>query len=374
MKVQEPHRSRMARSFGSTPGCAVLGILFSVLAGCAGSVDGREPDGAVVRPRDAAVADDGRVADDGGPGDGGVELTKDAAVPDIPVVFSAAGDHGWNEAAEKSLDLIVARKAEFHLALGDASYGLPGEETQWCSWVKSFVGDKFPFQLIAGNHEEDNGPNGHISKFVGDLPDRMNSVGIYGAQYYFDVRDTLRVIMIAADLDVDGVKYDYEKGTSFYGWLETVIDDARAKGVRWVVVGMHKNCITAGEKSCEIGPDLMDMLIEKRVDIVFQGHEHLYERSKQVSCAKVGEYLPGCVVDDGSDGTYTQGKGTVFVVSGSFGKLRDLNLSDPEYPYFAESDDTSNGVAFVEVNRKRLRLDFAPSKGAYTDAFEILAE
>ncbi len=38
------------------------------------------------------------------------------------------------------------------------------------------------------------------------------------------------------------------------------IDEAQSQGL-WTIVGMHKNCITTGEKSCEIGAPLFNVLV-----------------------------------------------------------------------------------------------------------------
>jgi hypothetical protein len=45
-------------------------------------------------------------------------------------------------------------------------------------YVRSRVGDRFSFQLVAGNHEDDFGGDGHISEFASCLPDRMDSVNL----------------------------------------------------------------------------------------------------------------------------------------------------------------------------------------------------
>ena len=70
--------------------------------------------------------------------------------------------------------------------------------------------------------------------------------------------------MIGAGNDVAGEKYDYELGNSHYQWLETTIDDARTAGIPWVIVGMHKPCITAGVKDCEIGGAVYDLVLDKK--------------------------------------------------------------------------------------------------------------
>ena len=69
----------------------------------------------------------------------------------------------------------------------------------------------------------------------------------------------------------------------------------------------------------------MNLLINKKVDLYFQGHDHAYYRSKQLAhrtgCSSVspGSYDADCVADSGPDGIYTKGGGTVILTSGAGG-------------------------------------------------------
>jgi hypothetical protein len=218
----------------------------------------------------------------------------------------------------------------------------------WCSGsdpsrnIKLTIGETFPFQLLVGNHEDDDHVDGFIKNFAVCLPDRMNSTGVYGAEYYFDYPPTaplVRVIMIGAGNDLDGEKYDYIAGNAHYNWLSNAIDSARQSSIPWVVVGIHKPCITMGNKDCEVGEDVMDLLINKRVDLVMQGHDHDYQRSKQLSCANANNFDLACVADDGADGSYTQGAGTVFVINGNFGGggFTPIDCNDSERNYFVRA-------------------------------------
>jgi hypothetical protein len=239
------------------------------------------------------------------------------------------------------------------------------------------VGATFPFQLVAGNHEDDRRTNGFIDDFAACLPDRLGSTGRYGAEYYFDFGGLLRVILIAPGLEIGGEAYRYVPGNAHYDWLAARIDEARTAGVPWVVVGMHEVCITAGAKGCEIGADLMDLLIARRVDLVLQAHDHTYQRSKQLACARENSYVSSCVVDDGADGRYTRGAGTVFVITGAFGRaLYDILASDAEAGYFARSMGANllptNGFLKVAVSPAELTAEFVAVSGSgFTDRFRI---
>lgn len=302
--------------------------------------------------------------------------------------FSAAGDIGATSATNASLSLLKGMELSFFLALGDMSYEDITPESGWCSYIKSYLGSTFPFQIVAGNHEDDDRVDGWIGNFDDCLPDRMNSTGVYAAQYYFDYPSSsplARVIMISPGLEVFGVSYNYNKGGSHYNWLVSAIDDARARGIPWVIVGMHKACITMGNKPCEIGQDLVDLLTSKKVDLVLQAHDHDYQRSKQLTCAVANSYVNSCVADDGSDGHYVKDRGTVFVIAGMFGGggLTTLNLSDSEARYFAawmgNNSSSENhpdgpggrGVVIYEVSADRIEARFIGSTTSYSDSFVI---
>ena len=167
-------------------------------------------------------------------------------------------------------------------------------------------------------------------------------------------------------------------GNSHYQWLEAAIDDARAQGIEWVIVGMHKVCVTAGVKGCEIGSDLYNLLLDKKVDLILHGHEHNYQRSKQLTCATPGSYRPECVVDDGSDNRYTKGAGSVFVIVGNTGGdgMYNVSKSDPESGYLAtwlggNSPDAGRGYALLTVSPEALHVAFIGSTTTWSDSFAI---
>ncbi len=301
--------------------------------------------------------------------------------------FAAGGDLGANSNTDASLAVLDQSGASFYLALGDLDYDEIHKDDAWCDYVKQrlpALGQEFPFQLVSGNHEEQGGPDGYILNHAACLPDRLGSTGIYGAQYYFDfpaASPLIRVIMIAPSLQVANVDYRYEVGDADYQWLSTTIDGARAAGVGWIAVGMHKVCLTAGVKPCEIGSDLMNLLVDKKVDLVLQGHDHNYQRSKQLAlstaCAAIapGAYNGNCVVDDGADSAYVKGAGTIFVISGSVGRCcTAIDGSDPEAAYFARADHSSNGFVKYAVSASGIDAQFAASTGVFSDAFAIVAD
>ena len=218
---------------------------------------------------------------------------------------------------------------------------------------------------MSGGHvsQATSGQDGPLEQYTACLPDQLHSTvapgSEYGKDYYFDypaAAPLARVFMIAAGetFTNGGAADDYSAGSPNSTWLASAIDDARAHNIPWVVVGMAFNCVTAGVKHCEIGADLFNLLVPKKVDLVLQGHEHGYERSGQfaldpASCPSIPissptgtpSYSAGCMPDHGASGAYTKGVGPVVVIAGTAGiGMRPMNAPGTpdaaEAPYFAK--------------------------------------
>ena len=312
--------------------------------------------------------------------------SQDAAQAAATFVFGAGGDIGANSSASASLTAVANSGASFFLALGDLSYDEVTPESAWCDYVKQRVGATYPFELIVGNHEETTaGPDGFIDNYAACLPDRLGVTGIYAHQYYFDyppAAPLARFILIDPALYRGAAKANYctNGDSANCSWLKARIDEAKSKGL-WTVVGMHKNCITMGDKSCEIGAPLLNALVERKVDIILQGHDHGYQRSKQLSlggsCSGIAAnaYNAGCVVDDGKDGVYTRGAGPVLAIVANVGRSSySLSTSDPEAPYFSTWMDPSlNSKGFLKftVSPDSIDAQFVAGTGSYADHFTI---
>ena len=313
----------------------------------------------------------------------------------VPFQFSVAGDFGSWSGMRESLDQLNASGSDFAIALGDLSYGgntgyANTTEEAWCAKFHKF----FPkIEIIAGNHDTGDtiAGEGDINQFIAYCPFNLKTSvdGVYGKQYTFDFprnNPLARFILISPDLIFrvdDGEHYSYDVGTPRYDWTKGQIEDAKAKGIPWVIVGFHKNCIGAGEHHCETGTDILNLLIQEKVDLILNAHEHNYERSHQLaftdSCPQgIQEhvFIPGCIVHNGTDAKYQRGAGSVLVIQGTGGREIDtFNESDPTAGYFAaymgvDTIGAANGVVTYNVYPDRIeeRTSF---NGTYADSFTI---
>ncbi|HET7415055.1 MAG TPA: metallophosphoesterase [Arthrobacter sp.] len=298
------------------------------------------------------------------------------------ITFTAAGDYGAGEAARAVFEQIGAVDPDLHLAVGDFSYGETETEQQWCNMVTAAVGQSFPFELISGDHEH-NGEDGDLDEFTDCLPNQLPGLeGNYGRQWYVDVprKDPLvRFVMISPGLDIHGEPTTYRSGSPRYQWTARAIDGAREESIPWVVVGMHKPCLSMGEYECS-NADITNLMLKKDVDLVLHGDEHLYQRTKQLAldeaCPRLhpGTYSASCVADDDAD--MAAGAGTVFVTVGTGGQdLREVHTDVPEAPYFAASSgagkNPTHGTLQIQASEEALTGRFLPAVGNFTDNFSI---
>ncbi len=303
--------------------------------------------------------------------------------PDASVHFTAQGDISMGSGARKVLDVIAALNPQLNLALGDLSYKA-GAEQDFCDMVTDKLGTDLPYQLVTGNHESD-GRDGQIEKFVQCLPNKLPGLeGEYGVQWRVDVPEqnpVVRFIMVSPGIKFPDGRLDYSPGSDRWRWTESAIDGAKAQQIPWTVVGMHVPCLSVGKYDCVAGREFMNMLIEKKVDLVLSGHDHVYQRTHQLGvgaqCPRLepATFARGCLTD--SDDTMDQGSGTVFVGVGVGGVgFYDVHDNDPEAGYFAAAVGKNKNPAFgtldVTATPDQLAARFVPAEGySFTDSFVL---
>jgi len=349
--------------------------------------------------------------------------------------FGAAGDFqsltsgtGFN-----NLNMLQSLNPEFFLGLGDFSYDPSVTGDVWCGQFKSQYNN---IEIFPGDHDT----GGHASgfpethdyrKYLNGCPVTLN-VGLtcgpvaghcYGKEYFFDypaVNPIARFILTSPKIyNITGVCnnvtapngcssqtgqpctdqygcWQYSQNDAHYNWVASAIDNARSSGIKWVIVGTHKLCISASDATCSMGIAFFNMLVSKKVDLIIQAHDNAYERSKQIAlglstCSSINTdgngyavYNSGCVVDDGSRGYYTAGAGTVVMVQGAWTsdlyKVNDTSANGganaKEAPYFVKLmglNTPGAGYGFTKYKVYPNGIDVQTSlSGSFQDSFSIL--
>lgn len=331
------------------------------------------------------------------------------------ITFTAIGDIGATANTATVLQGIAASGSQFTMTLGDLSYNDTGTNeptdgvtpSPWCNYVKTYIpnaGTSYPFQLIAGNHDDDGSRNpgslqkGHIDNIAVCLPNMIGTQGAtglcgsrsatygldgcYGTLYYTDYPATspvMRIISMTTDC-IDGNCYNYAQGSATWTWVSQRIDEAKTQGL-WVVTANHQPCLAIGSFECTSSDyqNLAQLFVQKKVDLVLNAHEHYYARTKQLSCFTSETYVPSCIVNDTN--SVVRGAGTVIVTAGTGGRSisSPIDAADPEYSYFVSAANMGNnlnrtfGYLKLTVNSERLSGQFVgTAAGTFTDSFEIV--
>ena len=252
------------------------------------------------------------------------------AAPQLPghrdsVRFAVIGDNGTGSTAQYEVGAqMAATRArmpfDFVIMLGDNMYG--SQEP------RDFV-DKFerpyaallaagvPFFAALGNH---------------DQPSNRQYPGfnMAGRRYYSFVRDFVRFVVLDTNL------LEPQQLT----WFEQAL---HAAGEEWILVYFHHPLYSNARRhgaNVDVRVVLEPLLVKYSVDVVFAGHEHVYERIKPQ-------------------------KGITYFTEGSSGQLRRGDVApSPATAAFFDQDQT---FMVVEITHTQLHFETISRTGRVVD-------
>jgi predicted MPP superfamily phosphohydrolase len=242
------------------------------------------------------------------------------------VKFAVIGDNGTGDAAQYQLaEQMVRFRRQFSfdlvLMLGDNFYGAQRPADLVLKFdrpYKLLLDAGVRFQAALGNHDE---------------PDVVNypPLSMDGQRYYSFVRGNVRFFVLDTNsLDPRQLQ-----------WMERALQDSRDD---WKIAYFHHPLYSnAGRHGASVDIRLLlePLLTKYGVNVVFSGHDHVYERIKPQ-------------------------KGITYFVCGSGGKLRkgDLTPSDMTAAGF----DEDQVFTLVEVDVDELLFETISRAGATVDA------
>ncbi len=280
---------------------------------------------------------------------GGAEELATATVrtakpPGEPVRFIVFGDSGNGSNTQYALGRrMLEHEFDFVLHTGDLIY-MDGEREDF--------GEKFfepyaeiirhvPFYPSLGNHDvrtEDGAP--YLEAFV--LPEN----GPAGMQpercYWFDYGDAR---FVALDSTLDGPPLRESVGP----WLEQVLAEATTT---WRILFFHHPPYSNSKHTPDkkMRETIASVWEEGGVDVVFNGHNHLYERTKPV---RAGAVVPA-------------GEGVIYVITGAGGAPLYLE-NDETVEYIDAHYHDRHSFTVVEIAGSTLRLQQIDVRGRVVD-------
>ena len=245
-----------------------------------------------------------------------------------PFKFLVFGDSGEGTPGQLQVaDRLPGENAALAIHVGDVAYDNGAEidfDFRHFAVYKDLL-VSVPFYPSLGNHDvrtEQGRP--YLNAF------RLPANNAERSERYYSVQVD-NVLFVALDSN-QGPGYTEQFGnlrnpeSEQARWLEGELRRARSDGtIDWIVAYFHHPAFSSGRGIAGHGSDLAirDVLVplfdRYRVDLVFMGHDHHYERTFPIRCAEGAPVLPDCLVQQEDPARVAAGSGTVYVLTGAGG-------------------------------------------------------
>ncbi|CAA6653729.1 unnamed protein product [Spirodela intermedia] len=232
------------------------------------------------------------------------------------------------------------KKGQTVLFVGDLSYAdtYPNQDNvRWDTWGR-FVERSTAYQpwiWTAGNHEIHFAPELVLRALSG-----LRSI----APFWYSIRRASAHIIVLASYSA------YGKYTPQYKWLEEELPRVNRSETPWLIVLMHSPWYNSYNYHYMEGETMRVMFepwfVKYKVDLVFAGHVHAYERSHRVSNIAYNIVNGKCTpVRDQS--------APVYITIGDGGNLEGLatNMTEPQ-PGYSAFREASFGHAVLDIKNR----------------------
>ena len=289
-------------------------------------------------------------------------LTTSSSIPNTDFNFAAVGDWGCTADTSTTVKDIQNKDPELVLALGDLSY----ENTGNC-WLDETSSINNKLKIVMGNH--DSGDEGDPTLLQAQY---KNHFGLSNTYYSFDYHN---VHFIAMDSNlpytIDSPQYSFVK--------RDLISASQNPNIKWIIVYFHHPMYTSPSKhpSDILLRDTYHPLFDQYgVDLVFQGHNHNYQRSYPLTYNNnniivIANPSSNPTITSANTNTYNDPRGEVYVIAGTGGEdLYDLKSKAD----FIATQYKGFGFLNVDVSSDGTKLIgtfYANEDGSVKDTFTI---
>ncbi|CAH8385039.1 unnamed protein product [Eruca vesicaria subsp. sativa] len=280
-------------------------------------------------------------------------MTPPKTGPDVPYTFGVIGDLGQTYASNQTLYHYMSNpKGQAVLFVGDLSYAddHPNhDQRKWDSYGR-FVEPSAAYQpwiWAAGNHEIDYAPS--IGETQAFKPYKNRYHVPYRASkstspLWYSIKRASAYIIVLSSYSA------FDKYTPQNSWLESELKKVNREETPWLIVLVHSPWYNSNGYHYMEGESMRvtfePWFVQNKVDIVFAGHVHAYERSERVSNIKYN-------ITDGLSSPVKNPSAPIYITIGDGGNIEgianDYTYPQPSYSAYREA---SFGHALLEIKNR----------------------
>lgn len=280
--------------------------------------------------------------------------TPPAPGPDVPYTFGLIGDLGQTHDSNRTLTHYERNptKGNTLLFVGDLSYAdnYPNHDNaRWDTWGR-FVERNAAYQpwiWVAGNHEIDFLPA--LGEPIPFKPYTYRFPTPYKASlsttpYWYSIKRASAHIIVMASYSAFGMY------TPQYKWLMEELPKVNRAETPWLIVLMHCPMYSSYVHHYMEGETMRVMyepyFVKHKVDVVFAGHVHAYERSERISNIAYN-------IANGECSPRSDPSAPVYITIGDGGNLEGLvyEMTQPQPDYSAYREASFGHGIFDIKNR-----------------------
>ncbi|MHA7963211.1 S-layer homology domain-containing protein [Paenibacillus sp. CAU 1782] len=198
----------------------------------------------------------------------------------------------------------------------------------------------------AGNHE----PSGSSFFEHFNLQQAENSATVSGAYYSYDYSNVHFIVLNTNENSSEYANMSLEQ----VEWLKQDVAKAKEAGAEWIILNMHKGPYTTASHATDtdimgatgLRTKIAPLIAELKIDLVLQGHDHIYARTKPIQSdgtaedvEKITETLNGESIEYA-----VKPDGTIYLIPGTAGakvykKNTKTQLGDDYFNLFERSEE-----------------------------------
>lgn len=236
--------------------------------------------------------------------------------------------------------------AEFVVHNGDlVDVGMT--EIQW-DWLLGHSQDsllKTTIAPIAGNHEEEK--DAFIEHF--NITEVAGSNTKTGAYYSYDYENAHFVMLNTNEDSKEFNNFSKDQ----IEWMKKDIAEAKKRGITWIIATIHKGPYTTSNHATDsdimgengVRTKVAPIFSELGVDLVLQGHDHGYARTKPINNGKAVEATKVKDQYKGEKIEYSLNpKGTIYMIPATGGPkvyFKNKKIDESYYKLFDKADEHS---------------------------------